>query len=265
VIARSARGGTPVPTWRSPEEESSDSRAARWASRRSARPTNPPSSSRAISSWVPPDPTRRYPRVAAPCLPHNSAISELMMRAKSVISRPSFQPLTWSSGERDGPGLIGAVAPLGRCLPATRARPSGPSPAYRQVTTHHHGRRRKPCSPIAARNETPLPTGTANASLKSGLAARRNRAPAMGRTSLLQPPSHAAIGRRERALSSALMPGRPTRGRRSQTSTGATLLPSQPNTRVPSDRALGYAGSALALSRASASGARAPAAENLHQ
>jgi hypothetical protein len=38
---------------------------------------------------------------------------------------------------------------------------------------------------------------------------------------------------RERAFRAALMPGCPARGRRSQTSTGPTLLRSQPNTRGP--------------------------------
>ena len=55
--------------------------------------------------------------MAAPCLPHRSAISELMKRAKSVISRPSLQPLTAFSGERDRPGLIaGARAHFPRVL-----------------------------------------------------------------------------------------------------------------------------------------------------
>jgi hypothetical protein len=182
-----------------------------------------------------PDPTTRSSWVAAPCLPHSSAISELMKRAKSVISRPSFRPLTAFTGERDRPGLIAAVAPVGRCVPATRASPSGLSPADRQVTTHRHDRRRNPCSPIAARSQTRLPTGTAKRFAEIQLCGAWHRAPAEGRTLLLQPPPRTAIGRRERALSSTLMPGCPARGRRSQTSTGPTLLRSQPNTRLPAD------------------------------
>ncbi len=81
-----------------------------------------------------------------------------------------------------------------------------------------------------------------------------HRAPAVGRTLLLQPPPHAAIGRRERALSFALMPGCPARGRRSQTSTGPTLLRSKPNTRGPKGPRR-VPQTALTLSRASASGA----------
>ena len=82
--------------------------------------------------------------MAAPCHPHSSAISELMKRAKSVISRPSFQPPTAFSGERDQPGSIAAVAPLGRCVPATRARPSGRS------TGGPPGHGRPPWSPSQA-------------------------------------------------------------------------------------------------------------------
>ena len=87
-----------------------------WADRRSS--VNWPG-----SSWVPPDPTRRSPWVAAPCLPHSSAILELMKRAKSVISRPSFHRLTAFSGERDRPALIAAVAQLA-------ARPGHASPSF---------------------------------------------------------------------------------------------------------------------------------------
>ena len=123
-----------------------------------------------------------------------------------------------------------------RRVPATRARPSERSPADRQVTAHRHGRGREPCSPIAARSETPLPTGTANACAEIRLCGAWHRVPAVGRTLLPQPPPHAAIGRRERVLSSALMPGCPARGRRSQTSTGPTLLRSQPTTSGPRDR-----------------------------
>ena len=53
-------------------------------------------------------------------------------------------------------------------------------------------------------------------------------------TMLLRRPG--ATSPRERPLSSALMLGRPARGRRSQTSTRPTLLRSQPNTRHPRDR-----------------------------
>ena len=73
-----------------------------------------------------------------------------------------------------------------------------------------------------------------------------------------------ATGPRERGLSSALMLGRPARGRRSQTSTRPTLLRSQPNT-SHSQPAFEYAQNALALSRVSASGAQAQTAENSHR
>ena len=173
--------------------------------------------------------------MAAPCPPHSSAISELIKRAKSV-TRPSFQPLTAFSGERDRPGLIAAVAPLARCVPTTRARPSGRSPADREVTAHRHRRRRASCSPIATGSDTPPPNGHCRRFAITGVAACGIELLQAGRTLLLQPPPHAAIGRRERALSSALMPGRPARGRRSQTSTRPKLLRSQPNTRGQSDR-----------------------------
>ena len=263
VIARSARGGAPVPTRRSPEEGSSGSRAVHSARRPSARPTNPPSSRRAFSSWVPPDPTRRSPWVAAPCLPHSSPISELMKRAKSVICRPSFHPLTAFSGERERRGLIAAAAPLARGVPATRARPSERSPADRQVTAHRHGRRRKPCSPITARSETPLPTGTANACAEIRLCGAWHRAPAVGRTLLPQPPPHAAIGRRERVLSSELMPGAPPAGGAAKPQQVRHY--SDPN-RIQGfqETASGYARNTVTLSRASAPGAQAQTAEDSH-
>ena len=170
MIARSARGGTPAPTRRSPEDGSSGSRATRFAP--SAWPTSPPSSRRAISSWVPPDPTRRPSWVAAPCLRQNSAISELMKRAESVISRPSLQ---------------------------LRARPSGRSPADRRLTNCRHGRRRTACSPTAARGRR-QPAGYCKRFAENRLCGAWHRALAVGRTLLLQPPPRAAIGRRERAL-----------------------------------------------------------------
>ena len=160
--------------------------------------------------------------------PHSSAISELMKRAKSVICRPCFQAAdsvqrrarpTWTDRGRSA---TRAVRP-GCGSPSIWA--SGP--ADRQITAHRHGRRRKPCAPIAAGSETPLPTGTARGFVESGAAGRGIPAPARGGCCCLPPPPHAAIGRRGRVFSCALMPGRPARGRRSQTSTGPTLLRSE--------------------------------------
>ena len=62
------------------------------------------------------------------------------------------------------------------------------------------------------------------------------------------------IGRHGRALLLLLMPGCPTRGRRSQTSTRPTLHRSQPNTRTSKDPRSGYAQIALTPSLAPASG-----------
>lgn len=105
-------------------------------------------------------------------------------------------------------------------------------------------------SAVRARRHRPRTPQSACAEIR--LCGAWHRAPAVDWTLLLQPPPHAAIGRCERALSSALMPGCPTRGRRSQTSTGPgpTLLRSRPNTRVKQARS-GYARTAFQLSRAS--------------
>ena len=92
--------------------------------------------------------------------------------------------------------------------------------------------RRSPLKPSAAR---PVPAVAANASLRSGHRCARHRNSCSGSDVLCNhphmPPSAAAS-----ALCSAPMPGRPARGRRSQTSTRPTLLRSQPNTRHPRDR-----------------------------
>ena len=139
--------------------------------------------------------------MAAPCHSHSSAISELMKRAKSVISRPSFQPPTAFSGERDQPGLIAAVAPLGRCVPATRARPSGRSTADGQVTAHRHRRRRKLGSPVATPSETPLRAGTAKRFPEIRLGGAWHTAPARGGRCSGYHPHMPPFGRSERAFS----------------------------------------------------------------
>jgi hypothetical protein len=131
-------------------------------------------------AWVPPDPTGRSSWVAAPRLRHDSAISELMKRAKSVISRLSFQSLRALSGKRDRPELIAAVAP-GRCVRAMRSRASERSPADRQVTTRRHARRHEPRSPIA-RSQTRLPTSTTKRFAEIRLCGASHWAPAVGRT-----------------------------------------------------------------------------------
>ena len=228
MIARSARGGAPVPTRRSPEEGSSGSRATRFAP--SAWPTSPPSSRRAISSWVPPRPDQETPVGGCPLPPaeqRDLGVDEASRVGDRQAEPPAADSVQW---QRDRSGLIAAVAPLGRCVPATRAHPSGRSPADRRLTNRRHGCRRTACSPIAARGQTPSPPGTANASLKFGFAARGIELPQwVGRCCYNHPhvpPSAAASA----LFCSALMPGRPARGRRSQTSTRATLLRSQPNT-----------------------------------
>jgi hypothetical protein len=116
-----------------------------------------------------------------------------------------------SGAERDRPRLIAAGRPLARCVPATPPRPSGRSPADRQVTTLRHGRRRKPWLPIAPGARRRCPRVLQNASLQSGFAARGIELLQRVERCCRQPPPHAAIGRRERALSCVLMPGRPAR------------------------------------------------------
>ena len=122
---------------------------------------------------------------------------------------------------------------------ATRAVRSGyASPSFRTLNGGRPGHGPPPSSPSHGLrtgrhpSETPLPAGTAKRFAEIRRCGAWHRAPAGGRTLLLQPPPHAAIGRRERVLSFALMPDCTARGRRSQTSTGPTLLRSQPNTSV---------------------------------
>jgi hypothetical protein len=116
-------------------------------------------------------------------------------------------------------------------------RPGYASPSFWARTGGPTGHGPSPWSPSRAvlTDRRPKPDATAHGHRKRfaeiRLCGARHRAPAVGRTLLLQPPPRAAIGRRERALSSALMPGCPAGGRRSQTSTHPTLLRSQPNTR----------------------------------
>ena len=163
-----------------------------------------------------PRPQQEIPAGGCRLPPAQRAISEPTKRATSVISRLSFHPLTASSGERDRPGLIAAIAQLGRRVPATRARPSDAHRRTARSRPNRHGRGREPCSPITARSETPLPTGTANAALKSGFAARG--------TKLLQWVDFAAalLHMPPSAAASALFAPRgrlaaPPAGRRSQT------------------------------------------------
>ena len=118
-------------------------------------------------------------------------------------------------------------------------RPGYASPSLWTLTGGPPGHGPPPSSPSQAvlTDRRPERDATAHGNCKRfaeiRLCGAWHRAPAVGRTLLLQPPPHAAIGRRERVLSSTLMPGRPARGRRSQTSTDPTLLRSQPNTRHP--------------------------------
>ena len=168
-----------------------------------------------------PRPQQEIPAGGCRLPPAQRAISELMKRATSVISRLSFHPLTASSGERDRPGLIAAIAQLGRRVPATRARPSERSPADRQVTAQPPWSR----SRAVLTDHRPERDATAHRYRKRcaeiRLCGAWHKAPAVGRRCCRTTP-HAAIGRRERALCSALMPGRPSRG------------PAQPNLN-PSD------------------------------
>ena len=137
---------------------------------------------------------------------------------------------------------------IGRGRSAIRAvRPGYASTSFWAFTGGPPGHGPPPWSPVAscahrsppeARRDRRMDTAKRFAEIRR--CGAWHRAPAVGRMLLLQPPPHAAIGRRERALISALMPGCPARGRRSQTSTAPTLLRSQPNTRVQ-DTAFGYA------------------------
>ena len=138
-----------------------------------------------------PRPVQEIPVDGCPLPPHSSAISELMKRAKSVISRPSFELLTVVGGERDQPGLIAAGARIRAASPsiwALTGEPAdhGPSPWSRW----HAG------LTIAARSETPLPTSTAKGFVESGFAGAWHTAPARGGcccfTHPRMPPSAAA-------------------------------------------------------------------------
>jgi hypothetical protein len=134
---------------------------------------------------------------------------------------------TWIDGRRSA---VRAVSP-GFASPSISTLTGGPAdhgPSPRSpsqaVLTNRRPKRRH-CPQVLQRSSlNPALPGAAYSSYT-------------GWTLLRKPPPHAAIGRRERALSFALMPGCPTRGRRSQTSTRPTLLRSQPNTRGPGGRA----------------------------
>ena len=141
----------------------------------------------------------------------------------------------------------------GRC--AIRAvRPGYASPSFRALTGRPLAHELPPWSPshglLTGRrprlNASAL--GTATLRWKFGFAARGIELPQwVGRCCCNHPrvpPSAAASA----LFCSALMPGRPARGRRSQTSTRPTLLRSQPNTRGVPETAFGYAHNALALS-----------------
>ena len=109
-----------------------------------------------------------------PCLPHSSAISELMKRAKSLISRSGFQPLTvqWRS----------RPIRIDRGCSAVRAMRLGyASRSFRALTGGSPGHDPAPWSPSQAvltdrrRNQTPLRRCAQvlqDASLKSEFAAR---------------------------------------------------------------------------------------------
>jgi hypothetical protein len=139
-------------------------------------------------------------------------------------------------------GLVPSATEIDRGRTAIRAVRHGyASPSFWALTGGPPGQDPPPWSPSQAvltdRRPEPshYPRVLQERAAESRLCGAWHRTPAAGRTSLLRSPPHAAIGRRERAraLSSALMPGRPARRRRSQTSTGPTLLRSQPKTRHP--------------------------------
>jgi hypothetical protein len=121
-----------------------------------------------------------------------------------------------------------------------RARPSwiegrrtaGTRPAGRTRVVGTH----RP-SGATARRQTRLPTGGAKRFAEIRRGGASHTAPARGGRCSGNHPHMPPFGRSERAFGSALMPGRPARGPRSQAPTGPTLLRSQPNTRL---RATGF-------------------------
>jgi hypothetical protein len=201
----------------------------------SAWPTTSPPCDRAIGSRSGPSPRNAIARRGIERFEGRA----LGMRTQRAANEPSFE---WS---RDL--LVGAPGPdreilVGGCpSPSARQRDLGVDEASKvcdqqaELPAADSVQSRARPTWIDRGSQAPLPTGTAKRFAEIRLRGEWHTAPAVGRTLLLQPPPHAAIGRRERALSSALMPGCPARGRRSQTSTGPTLLRSQPNTRLPTD------------------------------
>ena len=230
VAAPWARPGRPpgLTTMRSSQEGWSDSRAARCAGRCSARPTNPPSSGRAICSWVAPRPTRDH-RGRPPIAPLVGG-RPFPLCAAAHCPR-GWRPLApWLAGQRDlGVDEAGKVSDRPVTLPAVgsvRSRPrsirldDGRGP----VAAARLGYARRPLrgltgswpshvlAPVAItsvfadrrRRQTPLRQRLwvlRSSSLNSGLGAGGIQTPAVGRPLLLQPPPHAAIGRRERTFS----------------------------------------------------------------
>jgi hypothetical protein len=155
--------------------------------------------------------------VAAP----SSAISELMKPAKSVR----------------------------RCVPATRAGPSGRSPADRQLTTHRHGGRRTACSPIAARSQTPPPTGHCKRFAEIRLCCAWHRAPAVVGRCCYNHPHVPPSAARERALllRADAWPPRPRAAQPNLNPPDTTPIPTE--YKGVEKAAFGYAQNVLTLSR----------------
>src|SRR5689334_6237770 len=77
-----------------------------------------------------PRPDQEIPVRGCPCPPAQQRDLGVDEASKVREQQAKLSAAATFSVEGDGPGLIAAVAPLGRSLPATRAPPSGPSPAY---------------------------------------------------------------------------------------------------------------------------------------
>ena len=117
---------------------------------------------------------------------------------------------------------------------------------------------------VRSRARSIRPRALRSASLKTGLDTGGIQTPAAGRLLLVQPPPHAANGRRERALSvcaDAWLP-RPRAAQPNLNPLDTTPIPTE--YKRPTSPRSGTL-SALALSRPSASGARAQIAENSHR
>jgi len=117
---------------------------------------------------------------------------------------------------------------------------------------------------VRSRARSIRPRALRSASLKTGLDTGGIQTPAAGRLLLVQPPPHAANGRRERALSmcaDAWLP-RPRAAQPNLNPLDTTPIPTE--YKSPTSPRSGTL-SALALSRPSASGARAQIAENSHR